>query len=123
MEPLVIRGQSWRVVRVLPGDPLLIDRTGVMRLATTDPVLKVIRISMEVLPPMFDQIYIHEAAHAMMVESGVADTLSQLPDERQHVIAEEMLAWFLESHAIEVIDAVSRSLDRPVCVRGLCVRR
>lgn len=73
------------------------------------------------MPPMFDQVYLHEAAHAMMEEAGINEALSQLADERQQVMAEEMLAWFLENHAIEVIDAVSASLGRPVCVRGTCV--
>lgn len=70
---------------------------------------------------MFDQVYLHEAAHAMMEEAGVNELLSQLPDERSQVIAEEMLAWFMEHHAIEVVDAVSASLSRPACVRGICL--
>lgn len=111
----------WRVVRVMPGDPLLIDRTGVMRIATTDPSSKVIRISNAVMPPLFDKVYLHEAAHAMMEEAGVTELLSQLPDYRQQIMTEELLAWFLETHAIEVIDAVSTSLGRPVCVDGTCL--
>jgi hypothetical protein len=120
MRPLVIRGQVWGVVRVSPGNPFLIDRTGVPRLATCDPVTKTIRISKAVPPDMFDQVYLHEVAHAIMEESGVSDLLSQLPDGRQQIIAEELLAWFLEHHAIEVIDAVSSSLGRRVCVNGAC---
>lgn len=73
------------------------------------------------MPPMFDQVYLHEASHAMMEEAGVNELLSQLTDERSQVIAEEMLAWFLERHAIEVIDAVSASLGRPACVSGICL--
>lgn len=92
-------------------------------IATTDPTSKVIRISSSVLPPMFDQVYLHEAAHAMMEEAGVNRLLSQLPEERQQVLAEETLAWFLERHAIEVIDAVSASLGRRVCVDGTCIGR
>lgn len=92
-----------------------------MRIATTDPTTRTIRISREVLPPLFDQVYLHEATHAIMEEAGVNDLLSQLPDERQQVLAEELLAWFLETHAIEVIDAVSSSLGRPVCVAGTCL--
>lgn len=41
----------------------------------------------------------------------------------QQVLAEETLAWFLERHAIEVIDAVSASLGRMVCVDGTCIGR
>ena len=104
----------------MPDDPLLVDRIGTRTIATTDPTSRTIRISSLVMPPMFDQVYLHEAAHAMMEEAGVNDLL-QLTDERNHVMAEETLAWFLESHAIEVIDAVSTSLGRPVCVMGICL--
>lgn len=121
MRPLIIRGQVWRVVRVAPGDPLLIDRTGTRTIATTDPASKVIRISNLVMPPSFDQVYLHEATHAMMEEAGVNELLSRLPDDRQQILAEEMLAWFLEHHAIEVVDAVSASLGRPVCVNDRCL--
>lgn len=121
MGPLIARGHVWRVVRVSPDDPLLMDRTGIQRIATADPTSKVIRISWDVTPPFFDQVYLHEATHAIMEEAGVNELLSQLPDERQQVLAEELLAWFLETHAIEVIDAVSSSLGRPVCVAGTCL--
>lgn len=121
MWPLIARGQVWWVVRVSPDDPFLIDRTGVIRIATADPRSKVIRISETVMPPLFDQVLIHEAAHAMMEESGVTDILSRLPDRRQQIMAEELLAWFLETHGIEVINAVSRSLGRQVCVNNECM--
>lgn len=104
-----------------PGDPFLMDRTGVLRIATADPSEKVIRISNAVMPPLFDKVLIHEAAHAMMEEAGVSDLLAQAADERQQVFAEELLAWFLETHAIEVVDAVSRALGRKVCVDGTCL--
>lgn len=72
---------------------------------------------------MFDQVYLHEAAHAMMVDAGIIDLLHQLPEDRGQVMIEEMLAWFMERHGIEIIDAVSASLDRPVCVSGICLNR
>jgi hypothetical protein len=121
MGPLIARGHVWRVVRVSPDDSLLVDRTGTHTIATADPTSKVIRISTSVPLSMLDRVLMHEAAHAMMEEAGVNDLLSRLPDERQQVLAEELLAWFLETHAIEVIDAVSSSLGRPVCVAGTCI--
>lgn len=121
MRPLVIRGQVWGVVRVSPGDLLLVDRTGVPRLATADPVTKTIRMSEAIPPTMFDQVLVHETAHAMMEESGLSDMLAATTDDRRQVMAEELLAWFLETHAIEIIDAVSMALGRKVCVDGLCM--
>ena len=122
MKPLVIRGNVWRVVRVSPGDPFLIDRTGTLRIATTDPITKTIRISKTVLPPMFDQVYLHEAAHAAMTETNVPELLSGMVDDNSQVLTEELLAWFLESYSIEVINAVNESLGRPVCVNNLCAK-
>lgn len=62
---------------------------------------------------MFDQVYLHEAAHAAMEESGMNALSLGIPTE-------ELLAWFMETHAIEVVNAVSRSLGRMVCVSGSC---
>lgn len=73
------------------------------------------------MPPMLDQVLLHEATHAMMEEAGVNDLLSQVTGGRRQVLAEETMAWFLERHAIETIDAVSASLGRPVCVDGRCM--
>lgn len=92
-----------------------------MRLATADSGSKVIRLSTEIPADMVDKVLLHEAAHAMMEESGVSDLLSRLPEWRQQVLAEETLAWFLETYAVEVISAVSKSLGRMVCVDGLCI--
>lgn len=121
MRPLVIRGNVWRVVRVSPGDPFLIDRTGTLRIATTDPTTKTIRISKAILPPMFDQVYLHEAAHAAMIETNLPELLS-VGGKSDTTLTEELLAWFLESYSVEIINAVNESLGRPVCVRGLCAK-
>lgn len=63
----------------------------------------------------------HEIAHAVMVESKLTDLLAEATAERQQVFLEELLAWFLESHAVEVIDIANQSLGRPVCVDGACI--
>lgn len=105
----------------MPGDPLLIDRTGTSTIATTDPLRKVIQISTSVPLSMFDRVYLHEVAHAIMDETGVTKLLSAVSDRDRRILLEETLAWFLETHAIEAIDAASRSLGRPVCVDGTCI--
>lgn len=55
-----------------------------------------------------------------MEEASVPELLSELPTA-ERIAIEETLAWFLESHAIEAIDAASRSLGRHVCVDNLCM--
>lgn len=121
MGPVVIGGNVWRVVRVSPGDPFLVDRTGSRRIATADISSKTIRISEDIMPPLLDKVLLHEVAHAAIDGSPVADILRGLPDNLQSILAEELLAWFMETHAIEVIDAASSLLGRKVCVDGLCI--
>ena len=70
-------------------------------------------MSSSVMPPLFDQVLMHEATHAVMEEAGLNARIDS-------VTMQELLAWFMETHAIEVIDAVSSSLGRPVCVSGIC---
>lgn len=69
-----------------------------------------------------DQVLLHEAAHAAMEDSGVNKLLSEERDVRKRILAEELLAWFLETHAVEVVDAVSSYLGRGVCVNGICAK-
>lgn len=74
------------------------------------------------MPPLFDRVYLHEAAHAAMDGARIPELLSEATGGEGQVFLEELLAWFLESHAIEVVDAVSRSLGRPVCVENICAK-
>ena len=122
MLPLIIRGNLGRVVRVPPGNPFLIDRTGIPRIATTDSEGKVIRISETVPITMFDQVLMHEVTHATMVEYGVTDLLASGVYDHSHQLTEELMAWFAETHAIEIINAVWNALGRRPCTNGICLR-
>lgn len=120
MRPFVVNGQAWRVVRVSPGDPRLIDRTGIPRLATTDPQAMTICISEAVVPPLLDKVMVHEAAHAVTVSYGLLPILHAAIPEGSRVHVEEWAARLVEEHGIEAAELASESLGRPVCVRGYC---
>lgn len=94
-----------------PGDPGLVDRTGSPRIATADPVGKVVRISWQVVPPLLDMVVVHEMAHAVSTENGIHGSVE----------AEEMAAGVIERHGLEIFALASESLGRPVCVRGMCL--
>lgn len=121
MGPLVTGKGVWRVVRVSPGDPFLIDRTGMPKVATTDVATRTIRLSLEIPPDMLDKVILHEAAHALMWDDGLSDILSAAYDGDALVFVEELLAWFVESHATEIIGSVNALLGRGVCIDGTCM--
>lgn len=120
MLPFVTNGQVWRVVRVPVGDPRLVDRTGTMRLATTDPGAHEVRIRQDLMPPLLDKVMLHEAAHAVSWSHGNLARLSEIVARGDVVAVEELIANTVENYSIEALEAARTSLGRPVCVRGRC---
>ena len=120
MRPLVINGELWGVVRVPAGDPLLVDRTGAARLATTDPKTRTVHIDESVMPPMLDRVLLHEVAHAITMSWGLLPRLRSDVLRGATIGVEEWAAQLVENHAIEAIQAARTALGRPVCVRGEC---
>ena len=120
MRPFVANNEAWRVVRVPPGDPALVDRTGRRAVATTDPAGRVVRISSDVAPPLLDRVLVHEVAHALTVSHGLLDGLRASLPEEYWVPVEEWAVQLVEGHGIEAAELASQSLGRPVCVRGWC---
>lgn len=118
MRAFAANGQAWRVVRVPVGDPRLVDRTGIPRLATTDPTTRTVSIRADVEPPLLDRVALHEAAHVVTV--GMLPQLHAVVPTESRVPAEEWAARAMELHGLEAVDVASRMLGRPVCVRGLC---
>ena len=120
MNPFVVNGQVWQVETVEPGDPMLVDRTGMERLATTDSVAHKVRISSAVEPPLLDRVALHEAAHVVSIAHGTLQPLRAMLPERLWVPVEEWAAREVEANGIEAAELASRMLGRPVCVNGLC---
>ena len=120
MNPFVVNGDLWRVIRVPAGDPRLIDRTGSSKLAVTDEDTRTISILDTLRPPLLDKVVLHEVAHAITVSWNL------LPEVRRDTLrgdiigVEEWSAQLVENHALEAVEAATEALGRPVCVRGLC---
>jgi hypothetical protein len=120
MRPVAIDGEVWQVNLVSPGNPLLVDRTGRLRLATTDPETRSISISAQLLPPMLDRVLLHEMAHAITISHNLLPIIRyEIPDE-YWVLVEEWSAELLEKHSMEAIALASESLGRPLCIMGHC---
>jgi hypothetical protein len=120
VRPFAVNGIEWEVVRVNPGDPRLIDRTGAEKLATTDPSTRTVHISSEVGPPLLDRVALHEAAHVVAVSHGMIPPIRAVVPAAFWVPVEEWAAQTMELHGLEAADVASRMLGRPVCVGGFC---
>lgn len=112
MLPFTVNGVTWNVVRVDPGDPVLVDWTGNLRLATTDPLARIVNVSSSIAPPLLDKVMVHEAAHAAIESHGMAGSIGNRLNE--------FVASAIEGFGMEAIEAASEALGRPVCISGLC---
>lgn len=120
MRPFVINGELWRVIRVPAGDPHLIDRTGAVRLATTDPRRRAVYLLDTLRPPLLDRVMLHEVTHAITVSWGLLPRVRSETMRGDIIGVEEWAAQLVENHAMEAVQAASEALGRPLCIRGLC---
>ena len=120
MRPFVINGELWGVARLRSGDPLLVDRTGIPRLAVTDPESRMVYIREDLRPPLLDRVMLHEVAHAVTVSWGLLPRVREDTLRGDIIGVEEWAAQLVENHAMEAVQAASEALGRPICVRGLC---
>ena len=120
MKPFIINGEVWRIVRVKPGDPRLIDRTNHSRLATTDSQTNTIHISAKVTPPLLDRVLLHEIAHAITISYGLLDSLHMITPSYSWVNVEEWAVSLIENYAIEASALAAESIGRPLCIHGYC---
>lgn len=120
MRPFAINGDVWGVIRVPAGDPRLIDRTGTPRLAVTDASDRTVYVRDDLVPPLLDRVMLHEVTHAITVSWGLLPQVRNDALRGDVVGVEEWAAQLVENHAMEAVQAASRALGRPVCVRGLC---
>lgn len=105
MRPFTVNGEVWRVVRVPPGDPRLIDRTGEERLATTDPDTHTVSLSSLLEPPLLDRVMLHEVAHAVTMSYRLLEPIRTVLPEKYWVLVEEWAVQLVENHAIEAVTA------------------
>jgi len=111
----------WRIVRVKPSDPSLIDRTHTLRLATTDPENRTIYVSDDIYPPLLDQVLLHEVAHAFTFSYNILDYLHEIIPKQSWIAAEELIAQIVENFSVEASIILAESLARPLCIRGYCL--
>ena len=107
---LWLNGTPWHVVRVGRSSPALVDRTGQMRLATTDPAARVIHVSEAVSAAQLRHVLMHEATHACMVSYGMLDEVRGFAFD--HVRAEEWACNLMADHAAEVLAVTASVLKR-----------
>lgn len=105
---LVIGGIVWRVVRVKPWDPVLVDRMGSLCVAVTDPMTQCIYISTNLYGDFLDRVLLHEATHAAMITYGM-----NVPCCNE-IQMEEWACNLIANRGREILQAVDQLMPRSV---------
>lgn len=102
MREFWLNGQKWRMVRVGPASPALIDRRGRLTVGTTEPQSRLICLSTALSGDELARVAIHELAHAVMVSFGLLDDVARWAKPEMRVEAEEWCCNFLAEYGMTV---------------------
>lgn len=95
-------GDVWQVRRVAWDDDALIDRTGELRVATTDPRTMTVYLADWLEGSMLARVLIHEMAHATMWSNGLIADIRKMVQPEHWVDMEEWICNFLADYGWEV---------------------
>lgn len=90
---------AWEVIFVNPNDFALVDRTGTLTLATTDPVDKCVYISNVLHGELLERVIKHELAHCVMISYNLLPDIYRMVKKRYIVEAEEWICNFLADYS------------------------
>ncbi len=107
---LTINNQSWGVESVSPDSPVLIDRTGVFRVATTDPSRQMIFLSNRLEGDFRVRVLLHELSHVVLFAYGLTDAIHRYVNPRDWIMAEEWVCNFMADYGRTVFQAAYDTL-------------
>lgn len=93
-----MNGYKWSVVRVNPRSHYLVDRTGALTVATTDPITLTIYISSALVGDFLEKVLLHELGHATMFSYYLVDDIHSMVPPEKWFEAEEWTCNFLADY-------------------------
>lgn len=102
MNSFVMNGYLWRLERVRPNSPLLIDRTGELRVATTDPHTRCVYISRDLTGEFMVTVLLHELGHCVMFSYDLLGQIHRAVRPEYWVMAEEWVCNFLADYGRQI---------------------
>lgn len=97
-----MNGYSWRALFVRPDDPMLVDRTGTLTVATTDPDTRMVYISNAIHGKLLEKVLIHELGHCAILSYGLLDDIHKACYPEFWIDAEEWVCNFIADYGYSV---------------------
>lgn len=96
----------WRVEFVNPSDPMLVDRTGQLTVATTDPITQTVYLSNTLSGRFLVTVLIHELGHCAMISYGLIDDIHRMVYPKYWIDMEEWVCNFIANYGEQIFTKV-----------------
>ena len=100
----------WHVVFVPPDSDLLVDRTGVKTVATTDPMTRCIYLSDSLEGDFLNRVLIHELGHCVMISYNLLPVIHKMVKPEYWIDMEEWICNFIADYGVAVFKAAYQIL-------------
>lgn len=104
MREFTMNGYLWRVRFVDSYNPMLVDRTGLLTVATTDPSSKTIYISDQLSGEFLHRVLIHELGHCVIFSFGLLDEIHRMVRPQYWIEAEEWICNFIANYGMTIFN-------------------
>ena len=100
-----MNGYLWKAVYVKPNDPMLVDRTGSLTVATTDPTTLTVYISNSLHGDFLNRVLIHELGHCAIFSFNLLPDIHRMCYPEYWVEAEEWVCNFIADYGLSIFEA------------------
>lgn len=107
-----MNGYSWKAIFVRPNDPMLVDRTGTLTVATTDPSTLTVYISSAIYGNFLTRVLIHELGHCAIFSFGLLEDIHRMTYPECWVEAEEWVCNFIADYGMIIFNSMYSILGR-----------
>lgn len=116
MNSFYMNGELWHIKTVDPHNHELVDRTGKLCLATTDPVNHYISLSNKLNGELFARVLIHELGHCAMISFNLLDEIHQMVKPDYWVEAEEFICNFIADYGLQIFNTAYELFGEDVLI-------
>ena len=102
IDEFYMNGLHWNVRWTNSADPILVDRTGSLTVAVTDPNTMTIYLSNKLRGEFLTRVVLHELSHAMMISHGYLEQIHRYCKKRYWIEMEELIANLIADRAYEI---------------------
>lgn len=106
----VMNGISWRIRSVPYTSPMLVDRTDVLRVATTNPKTKTVYLNNQLYGDFLMTVFIHELGHCALYSYDLLKEIHRMVYPEYRIEMEEFICNFLADYGRGIFDIAYKSM-------------